>query len=94
MENDKLNPVAPATPRLPIGWLILFFALLILMLVMFYGGIGSSTYRSQRDIDAEKCAGLSGPECLEKLSLERRRREFVESPEGREFLRAAEATGN
>jgi hypothetical protein len=60
------------------------------MLGIFYSGLGSSTFRSRPDVDAEKCTGLSGPQCLEKLSLERRRREFIESPEGQEFLRAAD----
>lgn len=94
MEEDKLNAARQSKPQLPIGWLILFFALLILMLWMFYGGLGSSSYRSQQDIDREKCAGLSGPDCFAKLDRDRRMQEIAESPEGQAMLRAADATDN
>lgn len=62
------------------------------LIVAFYAPSTPTSDRADRQLtDAEKCAGLTGPECLEKLSLERRRREFVESPEGQEFLRATDA---
>jgi hypothetical protein len=94
VEDNKLNAAKQSKPQLPIAWLILFFTLLVLMLFVFYAGTQPSNYKSQADLDGETCAGLDGPQCLEKLQLERRRREFVESPDGQEFLRAAEATTN
>lgn len=94
MEDDKLNAARQSKPQLPIGWLILFFALLILMLWMFYGGLGSSSDRTSQEIDRQKCAGLSGPECFAKLDRERRLLEIAESPEGQAMLRAAQVTEN
>ena len=72
-------------------WIFLA-VMLIVMVLAFSSPLLPSGNRDRPPTDAEKCAGLTGPECLEKLSLERRRREFVESPAGQEFLRAADAT--
>jgi hypothetical protein len=42
--------------------------------------------------DREKCAGLSGPDCFEKLERERRWQELAESESGKNLMRAADAT--
>lgn len=90
MEDGKLHDRSAAAKNANRMWIFLGVMLIVLM-VAIYSPSSTITNTARPLTDAEKCAGLSGPDCLEKLSLERRRREFVESPEGQEFLRAAEA---
>ena len=69
---------------------ILLAGLIVLMLAMFYNP--PRTVADRALTDAEKCAGATTLQCYEQLALERRRREFAESPAGQDMLRAAEAT--
>jgi hypothetical protein len=70
---------------LAVGCAVILFAFLLIWL-------NPSDPVKPPPTDQEKCTGLSQIDCFEKLSLERRRKEFIESPEGQDFIRAMEAT--
>lgn len=71
-------------------WIFCGVAIVILA-AMFYDPERKPNSDYELTSDAEKCAGMTGPQCWDALALERRRREFVESREGQEMLRAADA---
>ena len=92
-ESGKSAPIADGNQ----SWrLWILFGLLAIgfawsfMTIAPFDGLPTSSDR--RLTDAEKCEGLSHLQCWEKLEIERKRQEWLDSPEGRDWQRAAEAT--
>lgn len=91
----------------PIGSMILLGGLLIWMPWMFSGGWGSSVDQPQQVLPVETptpviesdfdeivdCSKLSTNDCEIQIRFERKNREWLDSPEGRDSLKAIELTG-
>ncbi len=66
------------------------FAALVLIITIF---VAVQPKRPRELTHEEKlCAGKSQLECFEALEIERKRRAFLESPEGQSLMKAGELT--